>query len=419
MFRFIHTADIHLDSPLRGLAHYPNAPVDRLRGATRTAFTELVSTAIEEAVDFMVIAGDLYDGTWQDHNTGLFFCQEMGRLQRAGIPVHVLRGNHDAENKMTRTLPVPPNVRWFASRQPETVTLTVRGRPVALHGQSFKDRDTTDNLASRYPAPLPGHYNIGVLHTALEGNAEHASYAPCSLAELHARGYDYWALGHVHEHRVFEGPCPVVFPGNLQGRSIRETGRRGAVLVTVDDAGRTSVDRLLVDVLRWEHVEVDAGPCERLEDVTARVGQALHALVEVDPHVPRAVRVTIGGRTQAHGALFGREHQVRVEVLAHVAALGDHRLWLEKVRIDTRPASEPGPSAHADALDDLRTLFAEAAADPDFLDLLRKDLAPLALRAPNDLFALVPSLDAVRREDVAGLVAEVAPGLLDHLTQAE
>jgi len=97
--RFIHAADIHLDSPLRGLSAYQDAPAEQLRGATREAFSQLVTTAIEEQVDFMVIAGDLYDGDWPDFNTGLFFCSEMGRLQRAGITVFVLFGNHDAESR--------------------------------------------------------------------------------------------------------------------------------------------------------------------------------------------------------------------------------------------------------------------------------------------------------------------------------
>ena len=240
--RFIHAADIHLDSPLSGLAAYPDAPAAQLRNATRDAFCELINRAIEEQVDFMVIAGDLYDGSWRDHNTGIFFCREMGRLRRAGIAVFVLFGNHDAESEMTRKLELPDNVRCFATQKPQTFTLDTLG--VVLHGQSFRHKETTDNLAAAYPPPVAGYYNIGVLHTALEGHTAHANYAPCSRAELHARGYQYWALGHVHEFAQWDGPSIIVFPGNLQGRHIRETGRRGAVLVEVDGIGHTTVERL-------------------------------------------------------------------------------------------------------------------------------------------------------------------------------
>ncbi len=240
--KFIHAADIHLDSPLTGLSAYVDAPVEMLRTATRDAFTNLVTEAIELQVDFMVIAGDLYDGTWKDHNTGVYFCKEMGRLKRASIPVYVLFGNHDAESEMTKKLQLPDNVFTFETRKPTTFRL--EHLKVALHGHSFKEKETTENLVTGYPAPVQGMFNIGVLHTALEGNSAHANYAPCSLDELHAKGYNYWALGHVHEHQIWKGASTVVFPGNLQGRHIRETGPRGAVLVTADETGIQEIKRL-------------------------------------------------------------------------------------------------------------------------------------------------------------------------------
>ena len=172
--RFIHAADIHLDSPLHGLAAYPDAPADLLRNATRDAFTALVNRAIDETIDFVVIAGDLYDGTWRDHNTGIFFCREMGRLRRAGIRVYLLYGNHDAESEMTKKLVLPDNVFAFSARKCET--FRIEEYKVALHGQSFRERETVDNLAAHYCSPLPGYTNIGVLHTALEGHREHAAY---------------------------------------------------------------------------------------------------------------------------------------------------------------------------------------------------------------------------------------------------
>lgn len=134
--KFIHTADIHLDSPLNGLSAYPDAPTEQLRSATRDAFSALVARAIEEAVDFMVIAGDLYDGSWRDYNTGIFFCREMGHLKRAGIPVYVLFGNHDAESEMTKKLELPDNVHTFSANKPQT--FKIEDLAVALHGQSFK-----------------------------------------------------------------------------------------------------------------------------------------------------------------------------------------------------------------------------------------------------------------------------------------
>ena len=229
-FRFLHAADIHLDSPLHGLSRYEGLPEDDIRGATRAAFDNLVQRAIDEDVDFVVIAGDLFDGEWKDMSTGLYFARAMGRLDRAEIPVFLLAGNHDAASVITRSIPWPPNVRLFSARRPETHLLAEL--QVAVHGQSFSTPAVTDNLVPSYPAAAEHHFNIGMLHTALAGRKGHADYAPCSLDDLKAKQYDYWALGHVHQHEtVCEAPH-VVFPGNIQGRTIRETGPKGAVIVT-------------------------------------------------------------------------------------------------------------------------------------------------------------------------------------------
>lgn len=417
--KFIHAADIHLDSPLTGLAAYPDAPVEQLRTATRRAFSNLCSEAIRRDVDFMVIAGDLYDGTWKDFNTGIYFCKEMGRLDKAGIPVFVLYGNHDAESDMTKTLQLPGNVRTFSSKKCETHFLPAL--KVALHGQSFKDAATTDNLASKYPAPTDGLFNIGVLHTALEGNAAHANYAPCSVDELHAKGYHYWALGHVHDFRLEDGLSTIVFPGNLQGRSIRETGERGAVLVTVEDARITSVERLIVDVLRWHDLTVDATGCTSMADIVRRVGEVLSAIAAASSaSLPGAVRIRLAGRTAAHGELFGMEQQVRAEILALVASIGADLLWLEKVQVRTQDLDDgQALAARADAVADLQTILADAEADVDFMAALQADLMELVAKAPIELQSSVGCFKDIKDGNLASLVREVRPGLLSHLAKVQ
>ncbi len=416
--RFIHAADIHLDSPLCGLAAYPDAPVQALRTATRDAFTRLVDEAIDAAVDFIVIAGDLYDGSWKDYNTGHFFVRQMGRLQQAGIPVHLLWGNHDAESEMTRRLSFPPNVQVFDARKPQTHR--IEALRVALHGRSFRESATLDNLVLHYPDAVPGWLNIGVLHTALEGDASHARYAPCSLAEVAARGYDYWALGHVHQHAVLQRDPWVVFPGNLQGRHIGETGPRGAVLVTADHSGIVAVERLIVDVLRWERLVVDVSSAADLPAVVALAGHALDALLaRHDGARPLALRVAFTGASAAHGALFGEEAQLREEVLALATARGDERLWIEKVKLDTTPAASAADlRERADAIADLQALLAQVAADEAFMRSLAEDLQQLSGRAPPELLQAVPALAAIRAGDVGPLVQEVIPGLLAQLAQA-
>ena len=416
--KFIHTADIHLDSPLCGLASYQNAPVQALRTATRDAFANLIDAAIEEQVDFMVIAGDLYDGTWKDYNTGHFFVREMGRLNKAAIPVYLLYGNHDAENEMTKRLTFPPNVHAFDARKP--VTHRLEALRVALHGRSFKNAATLENLAVDYPDPIAGWLNIGVLHTALEGSAAHARYAPCSLAELNAKGYDYWALGHVHEHAVLQRNPWVVFPGNLQGRHIREPGPRGAVLVTANDTGIVSVDRLIVDVMRWEHVEVDASAADDLPAVVALAGRALESLLAgIADTKPISVRVTVVGRTAAHGELFGMHAQLREEILAQAAALGSDRLWIEKVRVMTTPAADGSQiTERGDAIADLQALLAQVPADEVFMRSLVEELQQLTGKAPLALTDAVADFKAIRAGDVSAIVQSVTTDLIAQLVRA-
>ena len=416
--KFIHTADIHLDSPLCGLASYQNAPVDALRTATRDAFSNLINEAIDEQVDFIVIAGDLYDGTWKDYNTGHFFVREMGRLNKADIPVYLLYGNHDAENEMTRRLLFPPNVHVFDARKP--VTHRLEALRVALHGRSFKNAATFENLAVDYPDPIAGWLNIGVLHTALEGSAAHARYAPCSLSELTAKGYDYWALGHVHEHAVLQQNPWVVFPGNLQGRHIREPGPRGAVLVTANETGIVSVDRLIVDVMRWEHVEVDASPADDLVAVVGLTGRALESLLAGAADTkPMSVRVTVVGRTPAHGELFGMDAQLREEILAQAAALGGERLWIEKVKVATTPATDASQiTARGDAIADLQALLAQVPADETFMLSLAEALQQLTGRAPLALTDAVIDFKAIRAGDVSAIVQSVTPDLIAQLARA-
>lgn len=408
--RFIHAADIHLDSPLRGLGSYEDMPVDTIRGATRMAFSRLVDEAIALEVDFLVIAGDLYDGDWKDHNTGLYFARQMGRLRQAEIPVYVLHGNHDAESVMTSRLALPENVHVFSSRKAETLIL--ESHRVALHGRSFPHAQVTENLVSDYPAPLQGYFNIGVLHTAMEGNSRHANYAPCSLEQLHASGYQYWALGHVHDYQVYPGPVPVVFPGNLQGRHIREQGPKGAVLVTCEDGAVQNIEQLPVDVLRWHATQLNITACTSRAEVLGAIREHLEKLLEQqDPDKPCVLRLVLSGETELYGDLLAAQAQLRADVVAIIAAMSDGRMWLEKFRLDLRPPQRPEGVVGSD---DISALLAEAVTDPDFHENFLQGLQLLRDRAPHEL-ADEPVFQTLRAGDVQGQLEQAAAALLERL----
>lgn len=417
-FSFIHAADIHLDSPLVGLSAYEGAPVELLREATRVAFRNLVDEAISEHIDFMVISGDLYDGNWPDVNTGLFFVQEMGRLNRENIPVFIVYGNHDAESKLTKQLTLPDNVTVFSSRKAETHQL--EELEVALHGQSFRNAKTEDNLAAVYPEAIPNYFNIGVLHTAVEGHTAHLPYAPCSLSDLVDKGYDYWALGHVHEHKVLNDEPLIVFPGNLQGRHIRETGPRGALLVTVKN-GKPNIERLFVDTVRWHRIEIDAAESNSLPDIVLLARNRLETLLrESDEGLTLVSRVTVTGKTRAHGELFGLERQLRDEILAAANALSDGRLWIEKVKLVTTPELDHAAiEARSDAIADLQGFLDKAGSDRDLQQRIVEDLMELVGKAPLDLIDAVPELKAIQTGDINEQLEAVSLGLIAHMSSGE
>lgn len=277
-FTFLHAADVHLDSPLRGLETDPDAPADRLRGATREAFRNLTDVAIEEGVAFVLIAGDVFDGDWQDWRTGHFFVEQLARLSAAGIPTVMVSGNHDAASVITRQLRLPERVHHLSSRTAETVRFDPLG--VAVHGQSFPQRAVTEDLTGKYPAPVSGLVNIGVLHTSLNGRPGHDDYAPTDAVALRRLGYDYWALGHVHAREEVSREPWIVYPGNLQGRHARETGPKGASLVTVRGGRVSDVAHRDLDVVRWARVEVALDGCETIDAAMARVGERISGALD-------------------------------------------------------------------------------------------------------------------------------------------
>ena len=291
-FRFLHAADLHLGSPFLGLAQKDDDVAARFARASRSAFEDLVTKALEEGVSFVVIAGDVFDGEWKDASIALFLNRQLARLSNRGIPTFLLRGNHDAESLVTKSLTWSENVFEFSTRRPETHR--IKDLRVALHGRGFPHREVVENYAVDYPEPVAGWFNIGVLHTAC-GRAGHENYAPCTVADLAARGYDYWALGHVHAFEIVSRDPWIVYPGNLQGRSIRECGERGAVIVEVADGVVAEVRRVVTDSARWAEVFVDATP----HDDETSLLRAVEA--EVRPHAAAAA----GRPSRCAGCLDG------------------------------------------------------------------------------------------------------------------
>ena len=331
MFRFLHTADIHLDSPLKGLEVHEDAPVESIRGATRRAFDNLIDLAIEEKIDFVVISGDLYDGDWKDYNTGLFFAGRMGKLDKAGIKVFIVSGNHDAASRITKAMPLPGNVTLFSHKKPQSVMLEEFG--VTIHGQSYPSRSVTENLVSHYPQYDPHSFNIGLLHSSLTGREGHENYAPCTIHDLHSKGYDYWALGHIHQREIVSEDPWIVFSGNIQGRHIKETGSKSATLVTVEDGHIIEVAERDLEVLRWSLCRLDLSECETSESIYEAVRQLFEQELDLSEGKPLALRLILVGESPIHTQLLERTTQWTEEFRGIASTLGD--VWLEKVQFQT------------------------------------------------------------------------------------
>lgn len=378
--KFIHTADIHLDSPLYRLEAYEGAPIEEVRQASRRAFEKLIDLAIDESVDFVLIAGDLFDGDWKDYNTGLYFIKQVRRLSDARIQVFIISGNHDAAGRMTRTLPYPDNVHVFSSRKPETRIIDHLN--VAVHGQSFSKVAVTDNLALDYPDPISGHFNIGLLHTSLTGREGHENYAPCSLDDLINKGFDYWALGHVHQFETVSQDPPIVFPGCIQGRHVRETGAKGCVLVTAEEGEPLEIARHDIDVIRWERVNVDLDGVASIDEILDRFQGTLEAVLDRHDPKPVVARVEFKGKTDFHPQIAADPEHLKESVRSTaIASFGD-RAWIEKVRVGTtsrdKAVSTPGPLRELGVLvDDLMS------SDADLL-ALGKGLSTLFQKLPPD-----------------------------------
>lgn len=349
MFRFIHAADPHLDSPLQGLEVHEGAPVDVLRGATRRAFENLVRLAIDEQVGFVVIAGDLYDGDWKDYNTGLFFRSQMVRLKASKIPVYLITGNHDAASVISKRLSLPDNVHVFSTRTAES--FEVPGLPVVIHGRGFPNRAVPENLANEYPSVIPGKFNVGLLHTSLNGLPGHDTYAPCSEQDLRSKGYAYWALGHIHQPTVISEDPWIVFAGNCQGRHARETGPRGCRLVTVnDDLNVESVDWRTLDVVRWQDVQVSLDRLETETEALHRIHSVITDAVKEAEGRLLASRITLTGASLLHGSLHREAQRWRAEILGIAQDVGDAAVWIEQVKVATSPVYDLSQLAERDGL---------------------------------------------------------------------
>jgi len=416
--KFLHAADIHLDSALHGLERYEGAPVDEIRSATRRAFDNLIELAVDEEVAFVLLVGDLYDGDWKDYNTGLYFVERMGKLREAGIRVFMVAGNHDAASQITRRLRLPDNVTLFSTKNPQQVILDDLN--VAIAGQGFAKRAVSDDLSLAYPQGDSQLLNIGLLHTCLDGKPGHEPYAPCTVDGLRSKGYQYWALGHVHKREEIGQDPWIVFPGNIQGRHIRETGPKGCTLVTVEGGEILDVEHRDLDVMRWSLCELDVSASETVDDIYELVRDSLKTALDAAEGRPVAVRLVLQGPCSAHSALHANRERWIQEYRALATGLGGAGVWLEKVSIKTMPtASVDEALAHEDALGGLLCAIRDLELDSSALDKLANEVSALRKKLPAEMLSGDDPYDPTDPAVLKDTLEDIKELLLNRLLSKE
>lgn len=409
--RFVHCADLHLDSPLNSLALRNAEAAERVGAATRRAFERIVDLCLDEGVDGLLIAGDLVDGDWRSMKTAGFLSSQLHRLSAAGCPVFIIKGNHDASSKILKTLSLPAGVHVF-DRSLRSVP--VLEGAVVVHGVSFAKPSAPDSLLPLYPAPAPDAVNIGLMHTSLDGAPGHDVYAPCALRDLLAHGFDYWGLGHIHQRTVHaERPALVVMPGTPQGRHVNEAGAKSVTLLSIaDDRGLHQAERAVAPV-EFARVAVDLSGLEERGALRGRVEAALGQALDSAKAETLIARLTLTGATACARGLMAHRAVISAEIEEIAAELGD--VLLDGVSLE---ASEPertrGPG---DALAELAVLLeTEVTDEPGMREKARAAILELRKTLPREAKAALDDdrLDAL----VSGYLRDGARELLARIADA-
>ena len=418
--RFIHAADLHLDSPFKGIrSEAPDHVADALSNATFAAYRNIIDLCIQEKVDALLIAGDIYDGADRSLRAQLRFVEGLDQLDRAGIRSFICHGNHDPLDGWEATLDLPAGcVRFGPEVEGFPVFLDEPERAV-IYGVSYPTREVRENLTPLFSRASTGRgFSIGLLHANVGGNPDHDSYAPCSVSDLAETNLDYWALGHIHTRQTLRENSPtVVYPGNPQGRHPNETGARGVYLVEVDDNGAVHLDFRPMDVVRWETFSLDIGPLDTEQSLI----DAVDALAEkaLGDAQGRSVvaRLELVGRGHLHRDLRSGDaaEAIREQLNEQYDGRGAW-FWCEGIGLKTASPVDRELALHReDFVGDLVRLSGELREPSADVAELRQLLQPLYNRREvRDLLReFAPSGDELRQlladaeeECLTGLIAE-------------
>jgi len=339
--RFVHTGDLHLDSPFLGIGQaVPERVASALRDATLRSWDRIVGLAVDAHVDAVLVAGDVFEGANRTLRAQVAFRDGLAQLARERIPSFVVTGNHDPLSGWEPAVTWPDLAHRFGAAEVTSQPILRDGLELArVHGISYGVRDVTRNLAASFRRDGDESFAIGLLHANVGGQEGHANYAPCSLSDLAASGMDYWALGHIHRHGVLRAADPaVVYCGNPQGRDPGEADPRGCYLIDVDDRGRITAEFRPMDVIRWQRLNVPIEGIASEETLIQVVGNAIEAAADAAGRSIVAL-VTLTGRGPMHASLHRSGVLGDLHLLVRERfGVGEPFAWLESIRDETRPS---------------------------------------------------------------------------------
>ncbi|EAE1342669.1 exonuclease SbcCD subunit D [Listeria monocytogenes] len=254
--QFLHMADLHLDSPFIGLSTLPQPLFSAIQESTFQSLERITTVAIKEAVDFVLIAGDIYDSEDQSVRAQARFAKEMKRLEAANIPVFMIHGNHDFIEKHKEKLALPSNVHVFSEQVEVMSHKTTTGVSVNIYGFSYNERHIRSSRVGEYKIQGDADFHIALLHgSEVSSSEEHDVYAPFRVQEISKKGFDYWALGHIHKRQLLAESPSIYYPGNIQGRNRKESGEKGASIITLSEAS-TTIDFIGTSPIIWEEAVI-------------------------------------------------------------------------------------------------------------------------------------------------------------------
>lgn len=377
MIKLLHTADLHLDSPLNSLALRDDELRYQVRAASRKALENIVDLALEHQASALLVSGDLFDRAERSARTAVFLTVQFDRLKDAGIRVFYVKGNHDAVNPISGGADFPNNVHLFSGHG----GVFELGEDICIHGVSFSGKSMPESLIPKFKPPVAGKVNIALMHTSVSGASGHDTYAPCSVSDMRSAGFDYWALGHIHKRQVYCEEPWIVMPGIPQGRDVGEAGSKSATLIEIN-GGKISTKELKTSVIEFNQICIDISVCEDWDDLRHTLVQEISSHGEQLESPLGIVRVSLSGQSDLSWQIL-RDRKT-LEGLIDKFARDTGKLWIDKVKFDVEAKTE---ASAPDATSELVTIMTELQAEDQYTRQFQKDAnrvfdqLPQAIRA--------------------------------------